>query len=56
MEMKKSDLNNLSRSEVIDIIMKMKEQPKPAPRLMTFKSTKPIPKPRKSVKQMAQEF
>lgn len=36
--------------------MKMKEQPKPAPRLRSFKSIRPIPKPRKSVKQMAKEY
>ena len=42
--MKKSDLNNLSRSKLIDVNMKMKEQ------------FKPVPKPRKSVKQMAQEY
>ena len=50
--MNKSDLEKLSKSELIKLIIKQNTKPVPAPRT----KTRPIPKPRKSVKQMVQNY
>ena len=54
-EMNKASLKKLSKSELIKLLLKQeKKKPVPAPR--TYKSRRPIPTPRKSVKQMAKEY
>ena len=50
--MNKSDLEKLSKSELIKLIIKQNTKPVPTPRT----KTRPIPKPRKSVKQMVDYF
>ncbi|XP_068753693.1 uncharacterized protein [Montipora capricornis] len=50
--MNKSDLEKLSKSELIKLIIKQNTKPVPAPRT----KTRPIPKPRKSVQQMVQNY
>ena len=50
--MNKSDLEKLSKSELIKLIMKQNTKPVPAPRT----ETRPIPKPRKSVQQMVRDY
>ena len=50
--MNKSDLEKLSKSELIKLIIKQNTKPVPAPRT----KTRPIPKPRKSVRQMVQNY
>ena len=53
--MDKASLKKLSKSELIKLLLKQeKKKPVPAPR--TYKSRRPIPTPRKSVKQMAKEY
>ena len=50
--MNKSDLEKLSKSELIKLIIKQNTKPVPAPRT----KTRPIPKPRKSVKELVDYF
>ena len=50
--MNKSDLEKLSKSELIELLLKQDEKPVPAPRT----KIRPIPKPRKSVKQMVSDY
>ena len=50
--MNKSDLEKLSKSELIKLIIKQNTKPVPAPRT----KTRPIPKPRKSVQQMVRDY
>ena len=50
--MNKSDLEKLSKSELIKLILKQNTKPVPAPRT----KTRPIPKPRKSVKELVDYF
>ena len=52
--MNKSDLKKLSKSELIKLLLKKDKKPVPTPR--TVKQIRPIPKPRKSVKQMVQDY
>ena len=53
--MDKASLKKLSKSELIKLLLKQeKKKPVPAPR--TYKPRRPIPTPRKSVKQMAKEY
>ena len=49
--MNKSDLKNLTKTQLINLILKQNAKPIPKPR-----TTKPIPVPRKSVKQMVQDY
>ena len=51
--MNKSDLENLSQSELINLLL---NQDKMLRQLLKEKQQKPIPKPRKSVKQMVQSY
>ena len=50
--MNKSDLEKLSKSELIKLIIKQNTKPVPAPRT----KTRPIPKPRKGVQQMVRDY
>ena len=50
--MNKSDLEKLSKSELIKLIIKQNTKPVPAPRT----KIRPIPKPRKSVQQMVRDY
>ena len=52
--MDKASLKKLSKSELIKLLLKQEKKPVPAPR--TYKPRRPIPTPRKSVKQMAKEY
>ncbi|XP_068704228.1 uncharacterized protein [Montipora foliosa] len=52
--MNKKDLKKLSKSELIKLLLKQDKKPVPAPR--TVKPIRPIPKPRKSVNQMVQDY
>ena len=62
--MNKASLKKLSKSELIKLLLKLEKKskiivvddtkPVPAPR--TYKSRRPVPTPRKSVKQMAKEY
>ena len=52
--MNKSDLKKLSKSELIKLLLKKDKKPVPTPR--TVKQIRPIPKPRKSVNQMVQDY
>ena len=53
--MDKKSLKKLSKSELIKLLLKQeKKKPVPAPR--TIKPIRPIPKPRKSVNQMVQDY
>jgi len=63
--MNKRDLEKLSKSELIKLLLKQeKKKPKiivvddtkPVPAPRTYKPRRPIPTPRKSVKQMAKEY
>ena len=49
--MNKSNLKNLTKTQLINLILKQNAKPIPKPR-----TTKPIPVPRKSVKQMVQDY
>ena len=49
--MNKSNLKNLTKTQLINLILKQNDKPIPKPR-----TTKPIPVPRKSVKQMVQDY
>ena len=49
--MNKGDLKNLTKTQLINLILKQNAKPIPKPR-----TTKPIPLPRKSVKQMVQDY
>ena len=64
-EMNKASLKKLSKSELIKLLLKQeKKKPKiivvddtkPVPAPRTYKPRRPIPTPRKSVKQMAKEY
>ena len=63
-EMNKASLKKLSKSELIKLLLKKEKKPKiivvddtkPVPAPRTYKSRRPIPTPRKSVKQMAKEY
>ena len=50
--MNKSDLEKLSKSELIKLIIKQNTKPVPSPRT----KTRPIPKPKKSVKELVDYF
>ena len=52
--MNKKDLKKLSKSELIKLLLKQDEKPVPTPR--TLKLKRPIPAPRKSVKQLIQDY
>ena len=52
--MNKSDPKKLSKSELIKLLLKKDKKPVPTPR--TVKQIRPIPKPRKSVNQMVQDY
>ena len=52
--MNKKDLKKLSKSELIKLLLKQDKKPVPTPR--TVKPIRPIPKPRKSVNQMVQDY
>ena len=52
--MNKKDLKKLSKSELIKLLLKQGKKPVPTPR--TVKPIRPIPKPRKSVNQMVQDY
>ena len=52
--MNKKDLEKLSKSELIKLLLKQDEKPVPTPR--TLKLKRPIPAPRKSVKQLIQDY
>ena len=62
--MNKRDLKKLSKSELIKLLLKKEKKPKiivvddtkPVPASRTYKSRRPVPTPRKSVKQMAKEY
>ena len=55
--MNKASLKKLSKSELIRLLLKQQnDKPKPVPAPRTYKSRRPIPTPRKSVKQMAKEY
>ena len=64
--MNKKDLKKLSKGQLIKMLLKqsvMKPKPVPAPRtykpvpaLRTYKPRPPVPTPRKSVKQMVQDY
>ena len=62
--MNKSDLKKLSKSQLIKLLLKEERKPKiivvddtkPVPAPRTYKPRRPIPTPRKSVKQMAKEY
>ena len=49
--MNKGDLKNLTKTQLINLILKQNAKPIPKPR-----TTKPVPLPRKSVKQMVQDY
>ena len=63
---KEKDLKDMSQSEFIALIMKLNKKSKPKivvvddykpfPKQRTVKPERPIPTPRKSVKQMVQEY
>ena len=63
-EMNKASLKKLSKSELIKLLLKKEKKPKiivvddtkPVPAPRTYKSRRPVPTPRKSVKQMAKEY
>ena len=63
-DMDKASLKKLSKSELIKLLLKLEKKPKiivvddtkPVPAPRTYKSRRPIPTPRKSVKQMAKEY
>ena len=64
-DMDKASLKKLSKSELIKLLLKQeKKKPKiivvddtkPVPAPRTYKPRRPIPTPRKSVKQMAKEY
>ena len=63
-EMNKASLKKLSKSELIKLLLKKEKKPKiivvddtkPVRAPRTYKSRRPIPTPRKSVKQMAEEY
>ena len=64
-DMNKASLKKLSKSELIKLLLKLeKKKPKiivvddtkPVPAPRTYKPRRPIPTPRKSVKQMAKEY
>ena len=50
--MKEKDLKDMSRKELITLIVKLNKKSKPR----TVKTVRLIPTPRKSVKQMVQEY
>ena len=52
--MNKKDLEKLSKSELIKLLLKQDKKPVPTPR--TVKPIRPIPTPRKSVNQMVQDY
>ena len=52
--MDKASLKKLSKSQLIKLLLKQDKKSVPASR--TYKSRRPIPTPRKSVKQMAKEY
>ena len=62
--MNKSDLKKLSKSQLIKLLLKQeKKKPKiimvnakPSPKPRTVKPRRPIPTPRKSVKQMVHDY
>ena len=62
--MNKRDLKKLSKSELIKLLLKLDKKPeiivvddiKPVQAPRTYKARRPIPTPRKSVKQMAKEY
>ena len=62
--MNKSNLEKLSKSELIKLLLKEQKKPKiivvddtkPVPKPRTYKPRRPIPTPRKSVKQMAKDM
>ena len=49
------DLKKLSKSELIRLVLKL-ESNVPKQRVKPIEQRKPVPKPRKSVKQMVQEY
>ena len=64
-DMDKASLKKLSKSELIKLLLKLEKKKskiivvdntKPVPELRTYKPRRPIPTPRKSVKQMAEEY
>ena len=63
-DMDKSSLKKLSKSELIKLLLKLEKKPKiivvddikPVPAPRTYKPRPPVPTPRKSVKQMAKEY
>ena len=63
-DMDKASLKKLSKSELIKLLLKLEKKPKiivvddtkPVPAPRTYKQRRPIPTPRKSVKQMAKEY
>ena len=52
--MDKASLKKLSKSKLIKLLLKQEKKSVPAPR--TYKSRRPIPTPRKSVKQMVKQY
>ena len=55
--MNKSELEKLSKSQLIALLLQQNvTQPIPAPRTKRLPSVRPIPTPRKSVKQVVQEY
>ena len=52
--MNKKDLKKLGKSELIKLLLKQDKKPVPTPR--PVKQIRPIPKPRKSVNQMVQDY
>ena len=58
--MKENDLKDLSRRGLITLVMKLNKKvnnkSKPTQKMLIVDDYKPVPKPRKSVKQMVQEY
>ena len=58
--MKENDLKDLSRRGLITLVMKLNKKvnnkSKPPQKMLIVDDYKPVPKPRKSVKQMVQEY
>ena len=52
-DMNKSDLKKLSKSELIKLLLK---QEKKKPEIIVVDDTKPVPAPRNSVNQMVQDY
>ena len=63
-DMSKSELKKLSKSQLIKLLLKQENKPKvvivddtkPVPASRTYKPRQPIPTPRKGVKQMVQDY